>query len=314
MISDTLSGLSVPKPKPAAARRRSGGALDRVGAGVPAGRAQASRGARGGRRGVGPRPLRPVRDPRAHRPRRHGRAVQGAAHRRRGLPEDRRDQEDPAAPRGRREFIDDVRRRGEARRAAEPPQHRPHLRPRQDQADGYFIAMEYVDGRDLRAILSRRAARSVPMPARAGASASRRKVASALDYAHRKRDAEGSDARHRPPRRLAAEHAHLATRATSSSCDFGIAKAATKASQTQAGALKGKFQYMSPGAGVGPADRPPQRHLLARARALRDADRAEALHGRQRHHRFSRRCARARGHGAVEVSTPRCRRISTPSS
>src|SRR5207253_4583850 len=29
-------------------------------------------------------------------------------------------------------------------------------------------------------------------------------------------------------------------------CDFGIAKAASKASHTQAGALKGKLQYMSP--------------------------------------------------------------------
>jgi eukaryotic-like serine/threonine-protein kinase len=29
-------------------------------------------------------------------------------------------------------------------------------------------------------------------------------------------------------------------------CDFGIAKAATKVQQTQAGALKGKLQYMSP--------------------------------------------------------------------
>ena len=29
-------------------------------------------------------------------------------------------------------------------------------------------------------------------------------------------------------------------------CDFGIAKAASKASHTRAGALKGKLQYMSP--------------------------------------------------------------------
>ena len=59
--------------------------------------------------------------------------------------------------------------------------------------------------------------------------------------------------------------------------DFGIAKAATKASNTDRGALRGKLLYMSPEQAWGTAHRPPQRRLLAGHRALRDGHRPEAL-------------------------------------
>ena len=78
--------------------------------------------------------------------------------------------------------------------------------------DTYFIAMEYVAGRDLRTLLERYRRRKEIMPtAQAVFIAS--KMCEGLDYAHRKKDARGQDLQHHPPRRLAAEHPHLATRA-----------------------------------------------------------------------------------------------------
>ena len=51
------------------------------------------------------------------------------------------------------------------------------------QADGYFIAMEYVDGRDLRAIQQAGREMGVPLPVPLAVYVAS-KVASALDYAH----------------------------------------------------------------------------------------------------------------------------------
>jgi TonB family protein len=112
------------------------------------------------------------------------------------------------------------------------------------QAGGYFIAMEYVDGRDLRAIQSAGGAMGVPMPVPLAVYVAS-KVASALDYAHRRRDAEGHELNivHRD---VSPQNILIAYEGDIKLCDFGIAKAASKASKTQSGALKGKIQYMSP--------------------------------------------------------------------
>jgi TonB family protein len=108
----------------------------------------------------------------------------------------------------------------------------------------YYIAMEYVDGFDLKTILKRAQDRDQPMQVELALFVAS-KIAAALDYAHRKRDFEDREMGlvHRdvsPQNVLISEEGDIKL------CDFGIAKAASKASHTQAGALKGKLQYMSP--------------------------------------------------------------------
>nr|HYU34209.1 serine/threonine-protein kinase [Thermoanaerobaculia bacterium] len=108
----------------------------------------------------------------------------------------------------------------------------------------YYIAMEYVEGKDLRSLLN--ASRRKGMPLTLGLSlliAAR--LASALDYAHRKRDFEGKELAlvHRD---VSPQNVLLTHEGDVKLCDFGIAKAVSKAGQTQMGSLKGKLQYMSP--------------------------------------------------------------------
>ena len=112
------------------------------------------------------------------------------------------------------------------------------------ELDVYFISMEYVTGRDIRLLLDRfkrqRRLMSEPM-----ACFIISRVCEALDYAHRKRDPAGKEYKiiHRdvsPQNVLASFEGEVKL------CDFGIAKAATQSTRTQAGVLKGKFAYMSP--------------------------------------------------------------------
>ncbi|HYV41337.1 MAG TPA: protein kinase, partial [Thermoanaerobaculia bacterium] len=112
------------------------------------------------------------------------------------------------------------------------------------EAGGYFIAMEHVEGRDLRSILhmARETGLRLPVPLAVAIAA---KVAAALDYAHRRRGDDGRELNivHRdvsPPNIL------VSTEGDIKLCDFGIAKAASKVSRTESGALKGKVPYMSP--------------------------------------------------------------------
>ena len=110
--------------------------------------------------------------------------------------------------------------------------------------DDFFIAMEHVDGKDLRTILTAAQESKQPIPlglALVIVSA----VASALDYAHRKRDFDG-DAMGLVHRDVSPQNVMISYEGSIKLCDFGIVKAVAKASTTQMGALKGKLQYMSP--------------------------------------------------------------------
>lgn len=110
--------------------------------------------------------------------------------------------------------------------------------------DSYFIAMEYVAGRDLRSIFDdmRRHKRTTPMPQVCYVVM---QICEGLDYAHNKRDAQGRSLNlvHRD---VSPQNVLIGYEGEVKLIDFGIAKAAGKASKTQAGILKGKFGYMSP--------------------------------------------------------------------
>ncbi len=113
------------------------------------------------------------------------------------------------------------------------------------KADGeYYIAMEFVEGRDLRAILRTARRRNTAMPEPLALLVAAR-LADALDYAHRKRDFDDRDLGlvHRD---ISPQNVLISQEGEIKLCDFGIAKAVSKVGQTQMGALKGKIQYMSP--------------------------------------------------------------------
>jgi CheY-like chemotaxis protein len=108
----------------------------------------------------------------------------------------------------------------------------------------YYIAMEYVNGRDLRTLLKKVREYGKPFPEQVAAFVVM-KVAAALDYAHRKRGFDDRELKlvHRD---ISPQNVILSVEGAVKLVDFGIAKAASKASTTMAGALKGKLLYMSP--------------------------------------------------------------------
>ncbi len=110
--------------------------------------------------------------------------------------------------------------------------------------DSFFIALEFVHGKDLRTIWERHKRRGLRMPIPMSVYVVSR-VCEGLDYAHRKKDAGGREL-HIVHRDVSPQNILLSYEGEVKIIDFGIAKAANKASKTQAGILKGKFGYMSP--------------------------------------------------------------------
>jgi TonB family protein len=113
----------------------------------------------------------------------------------------------------------------------------------------YYIAMEYVEGKDLRSLLNAARQRGVALPLGLALLIAVR-LGSALDYAHRKRDFEGREMGlvHRD---VSPQNVLISYDGDVKLCDFGIAKAVLKVGQTHTGALKGKLQYMSPEQAMG---------------------------------------------------------------
>ena len=108
----------------------------------------------------------------------------------------------------------------------------------------YYIALEHIHGRDLRAIFDRSRQLGEPMPI-AQACFIVMKISEGLDYAHNKRDQSGRELGlvHRD---VSPQNMLVSFEGEVKVIDFGIAKAAGKGNKTQAGILKGKFGYMSP--------------------------------------------------------------------
>jgi serine/threonine protein kinase len=110
--------------------------------------------------------------------------------------------------------------------------------------ESYFIALEYVQGRDMRSIADRmrNTKEKIPIPMAVYVTM---KVCEGLDYAHNKKDPAGRELNlvHRD---VSPQNILISYDGDVKIIDFGIAKAAGKAGKTQAGILKGKFGYMSP--------------------------------------------------------------------
>jgi len=111
-------------------------------------------------------------------------------------------------------------------------------------SDGYFFSMEYVHGKSLAAVLQRCAEK------RRGLSMGHAlfvlsEVARGLHYAHDKRG-RGGQPLGTVHRDVSPGNLMLSYEGAVKIVDFGIAKAALRATKTDAGAVKGTVYYMSP--------------------------------------------------------------------
>ena len=108
----------------------------------------------------------------------------------------------------------------------------------------FFIAMEYIPGRDVRDLIKRAEARgetlSQPIALHVIAE-----TCKGLGYAHRKRD-ERDHPLGLVHRDVSPSNVLISSEGEVKLIDFGIARATTKLSRTVSGRIQGKFSYMSP--------------------------------------------------------------------
>nr|HEX4317512.1 serine/threonine-protein kinase [Kofleriaceae bacterium] len=113
----------------------------------------------------------------------------------------------------------------------------------------YFIAMEHVDGKDMRTVLERCRTKKKPIPPEHAAYVAA-EVGAALHAAHSAVDSRGRPLRiiHRDvsPSNIICSYAGEVKL-----CDFGIAKATLSRVTTKTGVIKGKVKYMSPEQALG---------------------------------------------------------------
>ena len=108
----------------------------------------------------------------------------------------------------------------------------------------YFIAMELINGKDIKTIRKRLKRVDLLMPVEQSAYIISQ-VCDGLDYAHRKTD-EKMNPLNIVHRDISPQNMIVSYEGTVKLIDFGIAKAKSKSTKTQVGMLKGKFSYMSP--------------------------------------------------------------------
>ncbi|RMG12037.1 MAG: serine/threonine protein kinase [Deltaproteobacteria bacterium] len=115
--------------------------------------------------------------------------------------------------------------------------------------DTYFIAMEYIFGRDMRRVIPKAESMGIPFPM-VYALKIASSVCEGLYFAHQKKDIYGNPLNivHRD---VTPENIFVSFDGTVKILDFGIAKAANQIEQTRAGEIKGKISYMSPEQVVG---------------------------------------------------------------
>jgi len=113
----------------------------------------------------------------------------------------------------------------------------------------YFIAMEHVDGKDMRTVLERCRAKKKPIPPEHAAYICA-EVGAALHAAHSAVDSRGRPLRiiHRD---VSPSNIICSYSGEVKLCDFGIAKATLSRVTTKTGVIKGKVKYMSPEQALG---------------------------------------------------------------
>ncbi len=107
-----------------------------------------------------------------------------------------------------------------------------------------YLALEYVDGKDLRRVAARMRERNMPLPLTFALYVISR-VLDALAYAHRKRDDEEKDMMlvHRD---VSPQNILISYEGEVKVIDFGLAKSTLNAAKTNPSIVLGKFLYMSP--------------------------------------------------------------------
>jgi serine/threonine protein kinase len=111
----------------------------------------------------------------------------------------------------------------------------------------YFIAMEYIDGKNLGEIL---AALKQGLPIDLAVFIISR-ICKGLDYSHTKRDESTGEPFHIVHRDISPQNLLISYQGEVKISDFGISKARSEPSLTQAGVVKGKMAYMSPEQALG---------------------------------------------------------------
>ncbi len=112
------------------------------------------------------------------------------------------------------------------------------------EGSDYYIAMEYVMGKDLSRIYEKISSLKETMPISLAVLIATR-ICEGLEYAHRKKDSTGKSLNiiHRD---VSPGNIIVSYDGDIKIIDFGIAKAQMRMGRTSAGTLKGKFGYMSP--------------------------------------------------------------------
>lgn len=108
----------------------------------------------------------------------------------------------------------------------------------------YYIAMEYINGRDLNQMMNKFKEKQKLVPPEAVLHIAS-EVCAGLDFAHRQRDTSGRLLRliHRD---ISPQNIMVSVEGEVKIVDFGIAKSLASHQETESGVIKGKFCFMSP--------------------------------------------------------------------
>lgn len=108
-----------------------------------------------------------------------------------------------------------------------------------------YIAMEFIDGRNLRQMLSKSAQKQVAIPIAASCYIIEQ-AAAGLHYAHAFKDRITGEPLNLVHRDVSPQNIIVSYDGNIKVIDFGIAKANTNGEATRAGVIKGKLSYLSP--------------------------------------------------------------------